>query len=1226
MLGVEIRRLPVEVVNRIAAGEVIRRPVNAVKELIENSLDAGSSSISITVKGGGIKYLSIMDNGKGITKEDLKIICERFTTSKLKSYTDLTKGKISTFGFRGEALASISHVVHHLTIQTTRRPPPPLPNEDPNKSSNAACCSWKCSYADGKVIDGPTLAPTSSSKVGTIITYEDLFYNIGARLRALGSHNQEYQLILTLIQMYALHFPFVKFTVQIFGNRFPDLLTPGRPSTDVRRLQQRICSSHDDHPSSTTTTTGGSPSHQDFETVQRHIVQLFFGVTLTRELLSVSFVFPSVNHPEKYPLLLTGPQPPFISDPISLSDQNSTTTCCCDDENHLLGTDPDYSAELESNPVYVRCRALVSNPNYFSKKLNFILFINDRYVQCPPLKRALLPCYAELLPRNHHPFMYLSLDLNPKLIDVNVHPTKEQVHFLHQDFIINLLVKQVQAEICSYNRCRTFITSAPLTGSICRSTGSARLPVEKGMYEEKRKGCKEETTVDIHTEIDRTSGTTTKNVETHKGNGVDDVGPDQLSTSDASGLFRVKDFVSEQDEEPPTNCLASTTPVENIDTLCDTNQAKYYTNQNITRNGVRDTGNRSPYTLDIEQTEESRRSTTHRNQPPSQDELYSSSDEVSGKHIIKEYTGEDSIQSNTKNRTSSNDYTKFKGSTYNNGDDDGDGYNPSRCTQLREYMPITSPFLVKQSLKCDEKKEKKILMPARVRTDVLQSTLPPLMASGSSGGDVLLCPDVVELRGKVVVATNCKRHSGNKQEEEEKRKGDESVGRGTRPLRSISPLLSTSLPPPALGHPLSRVRPNCSPPLSSSSSPPNESDASQLRSVVTLLGNCAACGSPALTRTVTRGTLIGAVDRQFALLQHESSLYLIHITKIVKECIYQSILTRIGRLPYLLLRPALPLRLLLAGAALIPGSGYQPEGKHKGITTEFLANELACILELNAELLADYFSIRIENDTITAFPFCCGDYFPGSKFFPFFFLKLAAQINWEEEECCLCSISLLIADFYGNLAPEESPWEKQRNDGVEAKEGETKNDTGSEDDSAAFGSTDYDDLPSRSNSGCIDSEPSSSIINRREDDMMNNNSMSTKEDYEDDETRRKWEKRIIDETKRESPLKRRKKSEKRESIREVGAGSETDTPATEVPPPSTSGGCKEAAVGGNAMEKNVDICEMSTSPTVRAAYGWYWYPTIQFNKNVILPARYMKDGTVVLLTTLERLYKVFERC
>lgn len=205
----KIKKLDLEVVNRIAAGEIIQRPCNALKEMIENSLDAKSSLIQISVKAGGLKLLQIQDNGTGIRKEDLPIVAERFTTSKLEKFEDLSG--INTFGFRGEALASINHVAH-LTIQTKTR---------------SEKCAYKASYEDGKYKSTPK--PCAGNQ-GTTITVEDLFYNMPQRKQALKSPAEEFTKVSEVVSKYAIHNPQVGFTLKKIGESGFALKTPPKSS------------------------------------------------------------------------------------------------------------------------------------------------------------------------------------------------------------------------------------------------------------------------------------------------------------------------------------------------------------------------------------------------------------------------------------------------------------------------------------------------------------------------------------------------------------------------------------------------------------------------------------------------------------------------------------------------------------------------------------------------------------------------------------------------------------------------------------------------------------------------------------------------------------------------------------------------------------------------------------------------------------------------------------
>src|SRR5580693_8916424 len=163
-----LRRLPSNIVNRIAAGEVIERPASAVKELVENAIDAGARRIDVTLKDGGRNLIQVVDDGLGMTPQELTLAVERHATSKLPS-DDLTH--IATLGFRGEALPSIG-AVGRLAIASRRR---------------GAESAWRISVEGG--VKGR--AEPVGLAAGTRVELADLFYATPARLKFLKSTRSE---------------------------------------------------------------------------------------------------------------------------------------------------------------------------------------------------------------------------------------------------------------------------------------------------------------------------------------------------------------------------------------------------------------------------------------------------------------------------------------------------------------------------------------------------------------------------------------------------------------------------------------------------------------------------------------------------------------------------------------------------------------------------------------------------------------------------------------------------------------------------------------------------------------------------------------------------------------------------------------------------------------------------------------------------------------------------
>ena len=399
-------RLSEQVINQIAAGEVVHRPASAVKELVENSIDAGASTITVKAQAGGAKLLSIQDNGSGIKRQDMDIVCERFTTSKLRSFDDLKS--IGTYGFRGEALASVTHV-SHVTILT--------------KTAEQQC-AFKACYSNGKLCaskPGETVDPKPcAGVVGTLITMEDLFYNMPARKRAIQKGGDEYTKVLDVMSSYAVH-----------KSLWPEDVEHNKMNPEKRIGVGMVCKKAN----SSTPDLHTNSSDSKIDTIRS-----IFGALVSNEVIYINEF--------------------QVIEPMELDEACQWS-----------------------------CRGYVTNANYNRKKSTFIIFINERLVNCNSIKRCLDLLYAEYLPKGTHPFVYLSLTMPPHHVDVNVHPTKREVHFLNEDIIAAHITDFIRSKLAGANTSRTFFTLQTLDTSqpFERETIPKRVPEQQLFQTPKKK-------------------------------------------------------------------------------------------------------------------------------------------------------------------------------------------------------------------------------------------------------------------------------------------------------------------------------------------------------------------------------------------------------------------------------------------------------------------------------------------------------------------------------------------------------------------------------------------------------------------------------------------------------------------------------------------------------------------------------------------------------------------
>ena len=197
-------------INQIAAGEVIERPASVIKEMVENSIDAGADKITVEIRNGGISYIKITDNGSGIAKDDLEIAFERHATSKIRNASDLDT--VTSMGFRGEALASIAAIANVELVSKTKE-------QD---------VGYKIVVEAGNVLEKEEVG----CQVGTSITVNNLFFNTPVRYKFLKKDYTETGYIEDVITRIALVNPGISF--KLINSRKND-------NPNIRKWRHKKC-------------------------------------------------------------------------------------------------------------------------------------------------------------------------------------------------------------------------------------------------------------------------------------------------------------------------------------------------------------------------------------------------------------------------------------------------------------------------------------------------------------------------------------------------------------------------------------------------------------------------------------------------------------------------------------------------------------------------------------------------------------------------------------------------------------------------------------------------------------------------------------------------------------------------------------------------------------------------------------------------------------------------
>jgi DNA mismatch repair protein MutL len=330
-----IRLLTEDTIGKIAAGEVVERPVSVVKELIENAIDAGATRIDVEIAGGGSVRIRVSDNGVGMTRDDLDLAIQRHATSKLTTFDDLES--LGTLGFRGEALPSIA-AVSHFSIRT-------------------ASAGQGSGHALRSVFGGsPAVRPVATPR-GTTVTVEDLFGNVPARRKFLRQPGTESAYITRLISAYAANRSDIAWSLVVDGRR-------------------------------AIATQGASDDLQAAVGI--------YGTELVDGVLPLSSDAPG--------------------------------------------------ARVEG----VEVSGWITTPRVSrSHRQNMFFFVNGRLIQHRSLTYALEEAYHSLLMVGRHPISMVRIDLDPRAVDVNVHPTKAEVRFVDERAVARAVQRAAHAALLS---------------------------------------------------------------------------------------------------------------------------------------------------------------------------------------------------------------------------------------------------------------------------------------------------------------------------------------------------------------------------------------------------------------------------------------------------------------------------------------------------------------------------------------------------------------------------------------------------------------------------------------------------------------------------------------------------------------------------------------------------------------------------------------------------------